>query len=102
MHQANNDLGLNSRYRKALQDEGLCMIVYMNGKRQFDILFVCTICVGVNICSVRFINSLANAEKIAEISCKEHPMRLSVDDILISSSLPLEFGSLLLLLLSID
>ena len=102
MHQANNDLGLNSRYRKALQDEGLCMIVYMNGKRQFDILFVCTICVGVNICSVRFINSLANAEKIAEISCKEHPMRLSVDDILTSSSLPLEFGSLLLLLLSID
>ena len=70
----------------------------MNGKRQFDILFVCTICVGVNICSVRFINSLANAEKIAEISCKEHPMRLSVDDILTSSSsLPLELESLLLL-----
>ena len=47
---------------------------------QLDMLFVCTMCVGVNICSVRFINILANAEKIADRSCKEHPMRLSVDE----------------------
>ena len=87
MHQANKDLGVNRRYRKALQDDGFVIKVYNNGMIQLDMLFVCTICVEVNICSVRFINILANAEKIADRSCKEHPIRLSVDDILLSPSL---------------
>ena len=78
---------MNRRYRKALQDDGFVIKAYNNGRIQLDMLFVYTMCVGVNTCSVRFINILANAEKIADRSCKEHPMRLSVDDILLSLSL---------------
>ena len=87
VHHASKDLGVNRRYLKALQDDGFVIKVYNNGRIQLDMLFVCTICVGVNISSVRFINILTNAEKIADRSCKEHPMRLSVDDMLLSPSL---------------
>ena len=54
----------------------------MKGKTQLEILFVCTMCVDVSIPSVRFISIRANAEKIAERSCSEHPMILSVLDML--------------------
>ena len=87
VHHASKDFGVNRRYRKALQLDGFVIKVYNDGMTQLDMLFVCTICVGVNIYSVRFINILAKAEKIADRSCKEHPMRLSRDDILLSSLL---------------
>ena len=78
---------MNRRYLNALQLDGFVIKVYNNGRTQLDMLFVCTMCVGVKMCSDRFINILANAEKIADTSCKEHPMRLSADDILLSPSL---------------
>lgn len=78
---ASNDEGVVKRYRNAIQDDGLRMIVYIKGKIQLAILFVWTICVGVSICSVRFIRRRANAEKMAERNWREHPIALSLGEI---------------------
>lgn len=80
--QASIDLGVKIRYLNDPHDDGLCIIVYINGKTQLDTLFTCTISVDVKICSVRFISMRANAEKMADNNCNEHPIRLSLDGIL--------------------